>query len=97
LKIFHRNLRLLEFLLKLKDPPLKLHILPKRVMSLVLRIFQLVCQLLIESFLPLDLSLQLGDLSAEIINTVEGWQKRLGVLDDQGSVSLGTPSGSYSI
>ena len=93
--------RLLELLLKLKYPPLKLHVLPQRVMSLVLRIFQLVCQLLIESFLPLDLCLQqLSDLSAEIIYSIEGWQKRLcisRVLDDQGSVSLGTPSGGNSI
>lgn len=91
---------LLEFLLKLKDPPLQIHVLPKRVVPLMLRVFQLVCQLLIESFLPLDLCLQLGDLSAEIINSVEGWQKRLGisrVLDDQGVVSLGTTSGGYGL
>ena len=92
--------RLLELLLKLKDPPLQIHILPKRVMSLVLRVFQFVCQLLIESFLPKDLCLQLGDLCTEIINSVEGRQKRLGisrVLDDQGVVSLGTTSGGYGL
>lgn len=77
--------RLLELLLKLKDPPLQIHILPKRVVPLVLRVFQFVCQLLIESFLPKDLCLQLGDLRAEIFYTVERGQKGLGisrVLDD---------------
>jgi len=95
--LFDLESRLLELLLKLKYSPLKLHILPKRVMSLVLRIFQLVCQLLIESFLPLDLCLQLGDLRAEIIYSIERWQKGLGVLDDQGVVSMGTTSGGNGI
>ena len=64
---------LLQILLKFKDPPLQLHILPKAIMSLVLRIFKLVSQLLIESFLSLDLSLKLGELSTEIINSIERW------------------------
>ena len=49
-------------------------------MSLVLRIFKLVSQLLIESFLSLDLSLQLSELSTEIINSIERWQKRLVIM-----------------
>jgi hypothetical protein len=85
--------RLLELLLKLEDPPLQIHVLPKRVVSLVLRVFQFVCQLLIESFLPKDLCLQLGDLRAEIVYSVEGGQKRLGVL----VVSLGSPSGGNGL
>jgi hypothetical protein len=49
-------------------------------MPLMLRIFELVSQLLIESFLILDLSLQLSELSTEIINSIERWQKRLVII-----------------
>ena len=49
-------------------------------MSLVLRIFELVRELLIESFLSLDLSLQLSELSTEIINAIERWQERLVII-----------------
>lgn len=49
-------------------------------MPLVLRIFELVSQLLIESFLSLDLSLQLGELSTEIINAIERRQERLVII-----------------
>ena len=49
-------------------------------MPLVLRIFKFVSKLLIDSFLSLDLSLQLSELSTEIINSIERRQERLVII-----------------
>ena len=69
-------------------------------MPLVLRFFKLVSQLLIESFLLLDLCFKLSDLSTKIVNPIKRWQKRLFIIripDCQGVVSLATPSGGDPI